>query len=141
MKRDRAISIQKPVCSDSIVSNPNSTASLWRLFQQHRPKPDIGQIEIPQHSIAVLSPSEQKDLVQARRLERSLRETEDRSGGSHGFAREAPTFAPAFLSLLHAGRGFCGSRWLAYTTRGFCGGARARSPHQGQCGGLASDGV
>src|SRR5262249_44354785 len=36
MKRDRAISIQKPVCSDSIVSNPNSTASLWRLFQQHR---------------------------------------------------------------------------------------------------------
>src|SRR5262249_45174878 len=29
--------IQKPVCSDSIVSNPNSTASLWRLFQQHRP--------------------------------------------------------------------------------------------------------
>src|SRR5262249_10445737 len=41
IKRDRAISIQKPVCSDSIVSNPNSTASLWRLFQQHRPIADI----------------------------------------------------------------------------------------------------
>src|SRR5215470_8508245 len=86
-----------------------------------------------------LSATEQKDLVQARRLERSLRETEERSGGSHGFATKTPAFAPPFLSVLHDGRGFCGHRWLAYTSPGFRGGTRARNPHQGQCGVLASD--
>ena len=31
---------KNPFCSGSIVSNPNSTASFWRLFQQHLPKAD-----------------------------------------------------------------------------------------------------
>jgi hypothetical protein len=38
IKRNRASSIQKSICSDSIVSNSNSTASFWRLFQHHRSK-------------------------------------------------------------------------------------------------------
>src|SRR6266480_7815879 len=36
MKGKHAILIQKSICRDSIVSNSNSTASLRRLFQQHR---------------------------------------------------------------------------------------------------------
>src|SRR5262245_14390740 len=40
MKGKHAILIQKSSCRDSIISNSNSTASLRRLFQQHRPTPD-----------------------------------------------------------------------------------------------------
>jgi hypothetical protein len=32
-----SLKIQKSICSDSIVSNSDSTASFWRLFQRHRP--------------------------------------------------------------------------------------------------------
>jgi hypothetical protein len=50
MRVARATSIQKSICSDSIVSNSDSTASFWRLFQRHRPDSVIGRIEIPQCS-------------------------------------------------------------------------------------------
>src|SRR3974377_1701793 len=91
---------------------------------------------------AAVSPRlSRKDLVQARRLERSLRETEERLGESHGFAPETPAFAPPFLSLLHDGRGFYDYRWLAHTSPGFCGGARGCNPYQGQCRVLASNGA
>jgi hypothetical protein len=42
--------IQRSIRQDSIVSNFNSTASLRRLFQQHRPAPVIRRVEIPQRS-------------------------------------------------------------------------------------------
>jgi hypothetical protein len=47
---EHAILIQKSTCPDSIVSNSNSTGPFRRLFQQHRPTPVIGWIEIPQCS-------------------------------------------------------------------------------------------
>jgi hypothetical protein len=72
--------IQKSTSRDSIVSNSNSTASLRRLFQQYRPTSDIGQIEIPQRSSAVLSfpPQAREHGCEAARLHHAARR---RGGG------------------------------------------------------------
>jgi len=52
VRGQRATTIQKSICSDSIVSNSNSTASFWRLFQHYRPDCDIGRPILLMHNAA-----------------------------------------------------------------------------------------
>ena len=85
----RTLKIQNSICSDSIVSNFDSTASFWRLFQRYRPFSDLAKCL----------------TVSAQRAPRDLGVEPDRLGGSSR-GRQLPPLSVRFRSAPRTGCAF-----------------------------------